>query len=127
MSLNCLTCKSHCCGGSPVKAPILLTDDELQRFVEYCVADNGVIRLRRENGVCCFLDESTRKCRIYNNRPIECRLYPYIIQYNIKEKKISLKLHDGCSDNMNIDVPIIPKELLDVPRERLEFFENAPM
>lgn len=30
----------------------------------------------RPNGDCCFLDEKTRLCRVYEKRPSVCRLFP---------------------------------------------------
>jgi Fe-S-cluster containining protein len=37
----------------------------------------GWMLRRKENGACFFLDENTKKCRIYNVRPGLCRTYPF--------------------------------------------------
>jgi Fe-S-cluster containining protein len=37
----------------------------------------GKMLQRKENGACFFLDESTKKCRIYDVRPGLCRTYPF--------------------------------------------------
>jgi len=37
----------------------------------------GRMLRRKENGACFFLDESTKKCRIYDVRPGLCRTYPF--------------------------------------------------
>lgn len=42
----------------------------------FAVNDNGIWRLKNINGHCVFYDEETRKCKIYEYRPIGCRLYP---------------------------------------------------
>ncbi|MCL2141801.1 MAG: YkgJ family cysteine cluster protein, partial [Methanimicrococcus sp.] len=37
----------------------------------------GRMLRRKENGACFFLDESTKKCKIYEVRPGLCRTYPF--------------------------------------------------
>ena len=32
---------------------------------------------KKENGYCTFFSEETRKCRIYEHRPLACRAYPF--------------------------------------------------
>ncbi len=37
---------------------------------------DGVWRLRNVDGHCVFYDPDSKRCRIYESRPIGCRLYP---------------------------------------------------
>ncbi|MGC8571260.1 YkgJ family cysteine cluster protein [Caldivirga sp.] len=47
----------------------------LEDFAEFD-GEYGVWRLRNVNNHCVFFDEESKKCRIYENRPVGCRLYP---------------------------------------------------
>lgn len=38
----------------------------------------GYLRLRNVRGRCVFLDPSTGRCRVYEHRPVGCRLYPVV-------------------------------------------------
>ena len=35
----------------------------------------GELKHREYNGICPFLDEKNKKCGIYENRPLVCRIY----------------------------------------------------
>lgn len=46
------------------------------------------------NFICPFLNTSDGKCRIYQSRPFECQLYPFLIS---KDKgKVFLSVDLGC-------------------------------
>ena len=50
-----------------------------ERFVEHFHARTGTFTLaRRANGDCIFLDNSSRRCTIYADRPDTCRNHPGI-------------------------------------------------
>jgi len=36
----------------------------------------GIWRLRNSNGICYFLDPSSRTCSVYELRPVGCFIYP---------------------------------------------------
>jgi Fe-S-cluster containining protein len=40
--------------------------------------ENGFTRLKNREGYCVFFDFNKRKCRIYENRPLGCRIFPVI-------------------------------------------------
>lgn len=44
---------------------------------------------------CPALDPVTHACTIYNVRPLDCQLYPFILMWNA-ERKIVLALHEAC-------------------------------
>ncbi len=39
---------------------------------------DGFAKLKNKNGYCIFYDTSKKECKIYENRPIGCSLYPLI-------------------------------------------------
>ena len=50
---------------------------------QFSVLDNHVIRLMNVDGWCYFYSFAERKCRVYRNRPLGCRLYPVV--YSVDE------------------------------------------
>jgi len=49
------------------------------KFNDFAYIDEeGFIRLKNRDGHCVFLDVESCKCRIYEFRPIGCRLYPIV-------------------------------------------------
>lgn len=44
--------------------------------------------------VCAFFDTQNNKCKIYDLRPFECQLYPFLI--NMRGKKIFLTIDLNC-------------------------------
>ncbi|KUO91104.1 MAG: Fe-S oxidoreductase [Thermocladium sp. ECH_B] len=79
VKFNCTLC-GECCLNTQME---LLIDDierivalghKLEDFAER--GGDGIWRLRNIDGHCVFYDPETRKCSIYVNRPIGCRLYP---------------------------------------------------
>jgi len=55
---------------------------------DFTVKSGGFIRLKNVNGACFFLDRETLRCKIYNSRPIGCRLYPII--YDVERNVITV-------------------------------------
>jgi Fe-S-cluster containining protein len=103
MKLNCEICTENCCGKNvDVNAPILLPHEISKFDVDDLDTKNGVIyRIKRNvDGNCKFLVNG--RCGIYDRRPMECRIYPYIFQYKFDNNSVYVKLHDGCSQSNNI-------------------------
>ena len=46
------------------------------RLEDFVRVDNEYVRLKCRGEYCVFLDPETKTCRIYEHRPIGCRLYP---------------------------------------------------
>jgi Fe-S-cluster containining protein len=72
------------CGKCCYQTEMPLTEEDIERIEklgyrrqDFVVKVNGVYRLRNVNGKCFFLDESNR-CKIYEHRPIGCRIYPVV-------------------------------------------------
>jgi len=93
--VNCKT-NDVLCGKCCYSTEMILTIDDILNIINlgfdikyFSLFKDGFMRLRNINGHCVFLDVNTNKCKIYNNRPIGCRLYPLV--------------YDPWSDNVVID------------------------
>lgn len=80
VKFKCITC-GICCLGTEME---LLAED-IERIIslgyrleEFAVERDGMYRLKNVDGHCVFYDPSTRLCKIYQNRPVGCRLYPLV-------------------------------------------------
>lgn len=68
-----------------MKTEMPLTDRDIEEleslgydrsyFVDY---SSGIPRLRNVGGSCVFLDTATGACKVYEHRPVGCRLYPVV-------------------------------------------------
>ncbi len=83
VKIDCRTDEGFC-GRCCLDTEMPLTEEDVEtierlgyRREEFSVVVNGIRRLRNVNGRCYFLDESNR-CRIYDHRPIGCRIYPVV-------------------------------------------------
>jgi len=45
---------------------------------EFSVLDNRGVRLVNVGGWCYYYSLAEKKCRVYKNRPLGCRLYPIV-------------------------------------------------
>jgi len=52
------------------------------RLEEFAVKDNSAIRIRNIDGYCIFYNRADKKCKIYEKRPMGCRLYPVVYLAN---------------------------------------------
>ena len=73
------------CGRCCLDTEMPLTEEDVKRIEclgysreEFSVIVDGIRRLRNVNGRCYFLDESNG-CKIYEHRPIGCRIYPVVL------------------------------------------------
>ncbi|MDD5691799.1 MAG: YkgJ family cysteine cluster protein [Candidatus Omnitrophica bacterium] len=100
----CLKCRS-CCRfkeANSVWSPCLL-DEEIQGLVDRAgipaasiSADRRIQPIAGPDGgfICPFLDSGDNKCLIYDQRPFECRLYPFLI--NLRKGKVLLTVDLNC-------------------------------
>lgn len=93
-ALGCETCRDCCvsfsqgCQNDPVLTP---------REIEYYKITNpGIIAGNRlasaDNGDCLCYDKAGNKCTIYEDRPLDCRIYPLVSLGN------ALTVDLACSD-----------------------------
>jgi len=99
----CLSCDG-CCRfyqrHSCFRARVLNEEKELLLQKQPCPKKtfdkNNFIQTRKASGhfICQFLNESDNHCKIYEDRPLECQLYPFMF---IREKdSIFLCIHQNC-------------------------------
>ena len=48
------------------------------------------ILAKKDNGNCIFLDDKTTKCTIYDKRPLECQLYPFLLDFSKGKPDVKL-------------------------------------
>ena len=100
----CLGCQG-CCRfkeQDSVWSPCLL-DEEIQAFLDknippLCLSlDKKVMPIPNPQGegyICSFFDIQDNKCKIYEFRPLECQLYPFLI--SLRNKKALLTVDLNC-------------------------------
>jgi len=78
--MRCSNC-GKCCEETEME----LSSDDIRRLEgagyhrdQFSVLDNHVIRLMNTDRCCYFYSLVERKCRVYRNRPLGCRLYPVV-------------------------------------------------
>lgn len=49
------------------------------RFEDFAVVEGDLVKLRNVDGYCYFYDREERRCRIYEERPLGCRVYPIVV------------------------------------------------
>jgi uncharacterized protein len=87
LRFECTGC-GDCCGGSPgyvwvnqaeINALAARLGLEVAAFEKKYVREVGVRRTLKErrNYDCVFLDAQTRKCTVYEDRPRQCRTWPF--------------------------------------------------
>jgi len=87
LRFSCTEC-GDCCSGAPgyvwvTKAEIQAMADKLgitvAAFEKAFVRQVGIRKslLERDDGDCVLLDPKTRRCRVYEARPRQCRTWPF--------------------------------------------------
>ena len=66
---------------------VVLSEEDIDRIVSlgypleyFTEVRNGFYYLKNYGGRCVFYDPDSRKCRIYEYRPLTCRLYPIVYE-----------------------------------------------
>ncbi|MCX8169414.1 MAG: YkgJ family cysteine cluster protein [Candidatus Methanomethylicia archaeon] len=99
MKFKCLKC-GKCC--IETQMPLSMIDisrieDLGYKKSEFTIKKDGVYILRNVNGHCYFLDINTMKCKIYQHRPIGCRIYPVVyINYGL------IGIDDECPSSKTV-------------------------
>ena len=78
VKMNCLRC-GRCCMGTQME----LLPEDIERLLnlgykleDFAYFDGVYWRLKNRDGYCVFFDKEKKSCKIYEYRPIGCRLYP---------------------------------------------------
>jgi len=85
IQIKCEGCNNHCCGKNPHLTPVLLPSEE-KKFKKYSRKIETPYRTifvlaKKKNGNCIFLEDKTMRCTIYDKRPSECMLYPFLFDF----------------------------------------------
>jgi Fe-S-cluster containining protein len=85
INIDCSGCKEHCCGEIHNLTPVLLPSEE-ERFRAYSRKIETPYRpmfvlAKKVGGTCIFLDDAVRRCAAYDKRPLECVLYPFLLDF----------------------------------------------
>lgn len=97
--VNCTNCPNHCCGMNPKLTPVLMPSEE-NYFRENSISVQTPSREmhllgKKDNGNCTFFDEKNGKCNIYENRPLECRLFPFLLSFeDVTKPSVRLDLEN---------------------------------
>ena len=97
LRFECTGC-GDCCTGAP--GYVWVNKEEIQRLAEQVGEENlerfekmyvrqvGIRKSLKEysNGDCFFFDNQTRKCKVYNARPRQCRTWPFW-ESNVRTKE----------------------------------------
>jgi Fe-S-cluster containining protein len=100
----CLKCRC-CCrfkeADSPWSPAFLREEVKLlvnNKVPPSCFSREGKVRLLRSAGagyfLCAFFEGENNSCKIYPMRPLECQLYPFMI--NRKESRVYLAVDENC-------------------------------
>lgn len=100
----CLKCQG-CCRFNTIDSAWLpcLLDEEVQDLLDKKDLPAVSISLKRkiqplvnpqgEGFICAFLNAQDNKCKIYNFRPFECQLYPFLIALRGKKAVLTVDLN----------------------------------
>ena len=103
ISISCIGCEKHCCGENPHLTPVLLPEEtHLDAYSKEIKTTYGIIRVldKKTNGNCIFIDDKTRLCTRYSERPLECQLYPLLLDFSDPNKP-SFKVDKRYCQNRN--------------------------
>ncbi|PCJ39076.1 MAG: zinc/iron-chelating domain-containing protein [Moraxellaceae bacterium] len=70
-TVTCDSCQACCCR----LEVMLITETGVPEHFVDIDAWGGRVMARLDDGWCAALDRDTFKCRIYNNRPLNCRVF----------------------------------------------------
>lgn len=101
----CLSCK-NCCrfkDADSVWSPCLLDEEVVELIDQPKIPAASISAERRlqlvpgvggEGFLCPFLSPNDNRCQIYQMRPFECQLYPFLL--NLRNKKVYLTVDLNC-------------------------------
>jgi Fe-S-cluster containining protein len=91
-----------------------LSDEDIEELLKnkippLFILDNKKIRLtyiqKQNNFACSFFDSANNKCKVYSYRPLECQLYPFLL--NRRKNQVFLAVDLRCpfaKENQNTKI-----------------------
>jgi Fe-S-cluster containining protein len=124
--IDCTICKRHCCGMIPDLIPVLLPD-EVSKYPEKDREFKwGLWILKQKEDICIFKGSSG--CSIYEQRPLECQLYPYLIDLDNLGVKLDDRYCPQYTEYKNDNLIIYAKNIIEkLPLEWVEAYKKAPI
>jgi len=107
----CLDCRNKCCVVGLIG--LMLSKEEYEAYFKkyeqsfLVIPEDKLVFLTARDGIICPYFED-RGCKIYDQRPFDCRLYPYQMRlaYETKEKiKFILHSRSDCPRKTNLLLP----------------------
>jgi uncharacterized protein len=114
------------CGDCCKETMMELSEDDILRLIsigfkreEICdIGHDGLPRLRNVEGRCSFMSDDGKTCKVYDNRPLGCKIYPVncdedgcifvdefckakgtVTREELRRKGVSLRQHLNIIDN----------------------------
>jgi Fe-S-cluster containining protein len=126
LRFECTQC-GNCCTGAP--GYVWMSDEEIARLAglltipiaEFCRRYVRKVRgrqslLEHASGDCVFLDSSSRRCRVYQARPQQCRSWPFW-DSNLRSPQAWQATCDVCPGSGR--GPLVPLEEIESQRTRI--------
>lgn len=92
IKINCKNCVNNCCSNKYLW-PTLLESEE-NSFIKYSKKVKTPYRemfvIRKIGSYCIFLNKKTMKCGIRRKRPLECKIYPFLLHFNKNSTNLRL-------------------------------------
>ncbi|RLE53180.1 MAG: YkgJ family cysteine cluster protein [Candidatus Methanomethylicota archaeon] len=93
VEVNCRLPNGRFCAKCCYETKMPLTREDVERIrklgfklKDFACWRNGVLTLKNVDCHCVFLDVSSGKCKIYEHRPLGCKLYPLV--YDVYSGKV---------------------------------------
>lgn len=124
--MDCSDCKKHCCGVIPDLIPVLLPEEvskypEKDRELKW-----GLWVLKQKEGLCVY--KGATGCSIYEQRPFECQLYPYLFDLDKLSVILDRRFCPHYTEFKNDDLIIYAKAIIEnLPPEWVEIYKRAPV
>ncbi|GEM_PF-282743 len=117
LRIDCRLPDGRFCAKCCYETHMPLTQEDIRRITSlgYRLEDfaergpDGVWYLRNIDGHCVFLDPKTGRCRIYQWRPLGCRLYPLVYDVESGEVTVDPECPKATSVNRDVVKRLAPK------------------
>ncbi|MEM4556297.1 MAG: YkgJ family cysteine cluster protein [Acidilobaceae archaeon] len=116
----CRNCNNNCC--RRFYSVLLPEEEELfESFSDEVQTPLGIVKtLGSPSGTCPFLDKNGF-CRIYKDRPMDCRVWPVIMYYDFKTNERVIYLDLDCEAVRENRVPV------SLINKIVEVLKNTPL
>lgn len=128
LRFGCRQC-GKCCGGEPgyvwvtdadIKAiaqELSIPKPEFERAFVKLVFGRKMTLGEKENGDCVLLDSKTKKCMVYDSRPLQCRTWPFW-EDNLQTPRDWKRAAKGCPGCNAPDGKLYTLEEIEAQREQ---------